>query len=237
MSFFNARQSLKRVVTQVSVVGVVTIGAVALAHPAQAASLDLSTWGTFGDIKATATQAQLTNAVNPASGSGSDDYDAALNPINRNISGSNPVFVPPGVFEAFFVLPSGALGPNVIEGSVIQTVLDGVTAGDKLSFNWNFQTFDTVNIDRAFVAINNVINPIASNTATTLTGSSPFSYTFAGAGSYRVAIGVVDVGNAFSSSILTVNNANLTAVPTPALLPGLIALGLRMRAKRRQPAD
>jgi hypothetical protein len=233
MSFFNARQSFKRIVTQVSVVGVVTIGAVALAHPAQSASLDLSTWGTFGDIKATATQAQLTNAVNPASGFGSDDYDAALNPINRNISGSNPVYVPPGVFEAIFVLPSGALGSNVIEGSVIQTVLDGVMAGDKLSFNWSLQTFDT---DRAFVAINNVINPIASNTATTLTGSSPFSYTFAGAGSYRVAIGVVDVGNAFSSSILTVNNANLTAVPTPALLPGLIALGLRVRAKRRTAA-
>lgn len=199
---------------------------------AQAASLDLSTWGTFGDIQATSTQAKLTNAVNPASGLGSDDYDAALNPINRNISGSNPLYVPPGVFEAIFVLPSGALGPNVIEGSVIQTVLDGVMAGDKLSFNWSFQTFDT---DRAFVAINNVINPIASNTATTLTGSSPFSYTFAGAGSYRVAIGVLDIGNAFNSSTLTVNNAALTAapVPTPALLPGLVALGWRVAKRRR----
>jgi hypothetical protein len=53
---------------------------------------------------------------------------------------------------------------------------------------------------------------------------------------YRVAIGLVDVNEVSGSSILTVNNANITAVPTPALLPGLIALGMRVRAKRRQSA-
>jgi hypothetical protein len=125
---------------------------------------------------------------------------------------------------------------DAIEGSAIQTILN-VMAGDKFSFNWNFQTFDTDNIDRAFIAINNVINPKASNTAITLTGNSPFSYSFATTGSYRVAIGIVDVRDAFSSSILTVNRADLTSIPTPALLPGLIALGLRIGSKRRRAAN
>jgi hypothetical protein len=202
---------------------------------AQAASLDLNTWVQLGDVRTTPAQATLTNAVSPSSGLGSDDF-SGLTEINRNISGRSPLFLANEPFESGLTLPAGALGLDAIEGSAIQTVLN-VVAGDRFSFNWAFQTFDTGNIDRAFIAINNVINPRASNTATNLTGSSLFSRTFTEAGSYRVAIGLVDVNDAFSSSILTVNNANITAVPTPALLPGLIALGMRVRAKRRQSAD
>jgi hypothetical protein len=200
---------------------------------AQAASLDLNTWSQLGDVKTTPAQATLTNAASPLSGLGSDDF-SGLTEVNRNISGRSPLFLANEPFEGALVLPQGtALGLDAIEGSAIQTVLN-VMAGDRFSFNWGFQSFDTDNVDRAFVAINNVINPKASNTATNLTGSSLFSRTFTEAGSYRVAIGVVDVKDAFSSSILTVNNANLTSVPTPALLPGLIALGMRVRAKRQR---
>jgi hypothetical protein len=202
---------------------------------AQAATLNLNTWSQFGDVTTTPTQATLTNAVNPNTGFGDDDF-IGINPINRNISGNNPLFLATTAFEGALTLPQGALGLDAIEGSAIQTILN-VMAGDKFSFNWNFQTFDRDNVDRAFVAINNVLNPRASNTAITLTGNSPFSYSFATAGSYRVAIGIVDVGDAFSSSILTVNRADLTPIPTPALLPGLIALGLRIGSKRRRAAN
>jgi hypothetical protein len=201
---------------------------------AQAASLDLNTWVQLGDVRTTPAQATLTNAVSPSSGLGSDDF-SGLTEVPRNISGRSPLFLASEPFESGLTLPSGALGLDAIEGSAIYTVLN-VLAGDRFSFNWNLATFDTGNIDRAFVAINNVLNLRASNTAANLTGSSLFSRTFTEAGSYRVAIGLVDVNDAFSSSILTVNNANITPVPTPALLPGLIALGLRVRAKRRQSA-
>jgi hypothetical protein len=207
-----------------------------LPSAAQAASLDLSTWSKFGDVRATSAQAQLTNSVNPDTGLGNDDFvgPGAPTPINRNISGINPLFLATEPFEGALTLPSGALGLDAIEGSAIQTVLN-VVAGDRFSFNWNFATFDSRNYDRAFIAINNVLNPKASNTAITLTGSSAFSRIFNEAGSYRVAIGLVDGTDVSESSILTVNNANLTAVPTPALLPGLMALGLRVAKRRRAP--
>jgi hypothetical protein len=41
-----------------------------LPSAAQAASLDLSTWSKFGDVRATSAQAQLTNSVNPDTGLG-----------------------------------------------------------------------------------------------------------------------------------------------------------------------
>jgi hypothetical protein len=215
MSTLNALSSLKQVVTQISMVGVISIGTVALAHPAQAASLNLTTWAKFGDVEAIPTQATLTNAFS----NGLDDA-----PINRNRSGNDPLLIDD--LENALALPLGRLGTDAVEGSAIQTTLTGVMAGDKFGFNWNFQTFDNLFIDRAFVTIN--------NTVFNLTGTNPFSFTFTGAGNYRIAIGVLDVDDLTDSSILTVNNANFTAVPTPALLPGLMAMGLRISAKRRR---
>jgi hypothetical protein len=225
----NQINSFKQVIAQI---GMVTIGTLVLAHPAQAAKLNLGSWSSFGDVVSTSAQAQLTNAVNPATGFGDDDF-IGLDPINRNISGRNPLYLATEPLEPYLTLSQGALGLDAVEGSAIQTVLN-VMAGDKFSFDWNFTTFDSLNIDRAFVAINNVVNKLVDNKATTLTGSGPFSYTFTGAGSYRIAIGLFDVKDAFSSSVLTVSNANIAAVPTPAILPGLIALGLGASAKRRR---
>jgi hypothetical protein len=221
MSTFNALNSLKQVVTQVSVVSVVAITGLALAHPAQAASLDLRTWNQFGDVQATtAAQAKLTNAY-------SDGLDDA---VNRNLSGNNPLLA--FQLESDLGLSSrtldlldtlaATLENSANEGSAIQTTFNNVRVGDRFSFNWSF---DRVNPDRAFIAINNTIFNLTTN--------NPFSYAFTSAGNYRVAIGVVDVFEANDSSMLTVNNADFTAVPTPALLPGLIALGLRAAKRRR----
>jgi hypothetical protein len=215
MPTFNAAHPFKQVVTQMSVMGIVAIGSLALAQPALAASLDLSTWTPLGDVQSTASQAKLTNAYN---GAGLDDA------INRNLSGNDSLDI--NVLEPNLGLPPGTLGLDAYEGSAIKTIFNNVKVGDRFSFNWSFQTFDTAYIDRAFVTIN--------NTLFNLTGSNPFSYTFTGAGNYRIAIGVVDVNDTSGSSQLTVNNADLTAVPTPALLPGLIAWGLRSGLKRRR---
>jgi hypothetical protein len=235
---FNMRNSLQKALAQASMVGAVAIGGVALAHPAQAASLDLATWTRFGDAQLTTSQAIITNATSPNSPYGSDDF-SGITPVNYNVSDNDPIF-PIDLFESSLTLPLGAVGlalggADAKEGSAIQTIFNNVMAGDKFSFNWIFQTFDMGNTDRVFVAINNVLNPKANNTAINLTGNTPFSYTFTGAGTYRVAIGVVDVNDAFSSSILTVSNADMSAaaVPTPALLPGLVGLGLGVLRKRK----
>jgi hypothetical protein len=214
MSTFNALNSLKQVVTQVSVVSIVAIGTVTLAHPAQAISLNLRTWIRYGDVQATPTQAELTNAY----GDGLDDA------VNRNLSGSDPLSI--NDLESFLALPSESLGLDAVEGSAIRTIFNNVKVGDRLSFNWSLPTFDALNPDRAFVAINNTIFNLA--------GANPFSYTFTGAGTYNVAIGVVDVNEAINSSRLTVSNANFTPVPTPALLPGMIGLGWRVLSRRRR---
>jgi hypothetical protein len=216
MSLFNSINLLKQSAQQLSLVSIAA-GGLALAQPAQAARLNLATWNKFGDVQSTAAQANLTNAFN----------DGADDAINRNLSGNSPLSIDP--LENNLSLPLGTIGTDATEGSAIQTILTGVMAGDKFSFNWNFQPSGTPNIDRAFVTIN--------NTLFNLTGTNPFSYTFTGAGNYRVAIGIVDVGDATGSSKLTVNNADLTAVPTPVLLPGLIALGLRSGIKRRRMAN
>ncbi len=222
------RNPLQQVLTQVSTIGLVSIGTLALAHPAQAASLDLTTWGKFGDVSATSARATLTNAAIPSSVTISDDSEGGR-AINRNVSGTSALFFASDSLEEALTLSEGALGLDAVEGSAIQTILNNVMAGDKFSFNWVFRTFDTDNIDRAFVTINDAVFNLA--------GTNPFSYTFTGAGNYRVAIGLVDVDDAIQSSILTVNNADFTAVPTPALLPGLIALGLRAGTKRRRAAN
>jgi hypothetical protein len=213
-SLSNPINFLKQSAQQIGLVSLAAIGGLVLAQPAQAASLNLTTWDKVGDVQSTAAQANLTNA----NSDGLDDTP------NRNLSSINPLEI--DALENALVLPLGTLGLDAYEGSAIKTIFNNVKVGDRLSFNWSFQTFDTLNMDRAFVTIN--------DTLFNLTGTNPFSYTFTGAGNYRIAIGVVDVDDTTGSSILTVNNADLTAVPTPALLPGLIALGLRSGLKRRR---
>jgi hypothetical protein len=95
--------------------------------------------------------------------------------------------------EAAIAVPGSTLGTDATEGSAIRTVLNQVKAGDRFSFNWSFQTFDTLFFDRAFVTINDsVFN---------LNTGNLFSYTFTNAGNYSVAIGVVDVTDVLASSI------------------------------------
>ncbi len=69
-----------------------------------------------------------------------------------------------------------------------------------------------------------------------LTVSSPFSYTFATSGLYNVGIGIVDVDDTFSSSILSVSSANYQSesVPEPSIILGCIVVsGFGVKFKRK----
>jgi hypothetical protein len=200
-----------------SALGLIGFGVVSFstANTAQAASLNLSTWTPVGDAQLNPSQAKMSNAF----GDGFDDA------VNRNLSGANPVSV--DTLESSLSLPALILGNDALEGSGLKTVLNGVRTGDILSFNWSFQTFDPEFIDRAFFAVDNTVFNLNTGTS--------FFYRFSNPGSYRLAFGVVDVDDTTGSSLLTVSNANLTQVPTPALLPGLLAVGLKtLKNKRRR---
>jgi hypothetical protein len=186
---------------------------------AYAASVDLSTWSIIGDGIKSSGSVTLTNQTLP--GDLVSDGGTTI-----NVSGQNPVsvFDSPNL-ETQLGLAQGALdipfGGSVEEGSAIRSILTAA-AGEAFSFNWAFPVKDAQDV--GFVKI--------GNTLLTLSGSSPFSYTFTTGGSYDIAIGVVDINDFTNSSKLEITNAQLNAVPTPVLLPGLIGFGIAALRRR-----
>ncbi|AFY32950.1 PEP-CTERM sorting domain-containing protein [Calothrix sp. PCC 7507] len=182
-----------------------SFGTFAVANPANAASLDLTTWQKIGDVTTTPSQAILK------SGTGNTV-------VNDGGAGSISTFLGVSPAQLDNLAPSSIFGAT--QGSAIKNTFNA-NVGDILSFNWNFSTTDT---DSAFVTINGAV--------TALTGSSPFSYTFNTAGSYLFGIGLVDVDDAVGVSQLLVSNAQFNnsaqvqPVPEPATMLGsLTALG------------
>jgi hypothetical protein len=200
--------------------GMVALSGLA-ASSAQAASLDFTGWTPAGDVTKSLSSATITNADND----GLDDSS------NINLSGTDPLG--PGDLEDSLGLSTGGLGSSAQEGSGIYTDLT-VGAGDLFSFDWSIDNLDSA--DRISAAINGNIFDLVG-----LVGSSySFSHSFATAGTFRVGVGVVDQDNSVNSSKLTISNAQLTpaaAIPTPAMLPGMIGFGLSLIRKRRpQPS-
>ncbi|MBE9210618.1 PEP-CTERM sorting domain-containing protein [Nostoc sp. LEGE 06077] len=210
---------IKLKIQKVIVFSVLSLSSFTIVSPSFAASLDFSSWDKSGDVVAVPNQATLTNAL----ADGSDDAN------NYNLSSSDPTYI--SDLETFLALNPGDLGLDATEGSAIKTALN-VLAGDVLRFDYSSLTYDTVSSDRAFVTISNSIIP--------LSGSSPFSYTFATSGIYNIGIGVVDVDDFVGSSILSLTNASLTnansqPVPEPlTILGSILAGGFGIALKKKQ---
>lgn len=214
---------IKRNINQAVVFSFLSLSSFTIASPSFAASLDLSNWDKSGDVFAVPSQATLTNAFSD----GSDDAD------NYNVSSNDPTYI--NSLETFLGLNSGNLALDTTEGSAIKKALN-VLAGDVISFDYSFLTYDTFSSDRAFVTVSNSVIP--------LTGNSSFSYTFATSGIYNVGIGVVDVDDTFGSSTLSITNALVTngnpqSVPEPMTTLGSIlagGFGLILKRKHIKPA-
>ncbi|MFZ4641174.1 MAG: PTPA-CTERM sorting domain-containing protein [Nodosilinea sp.] len=205
--------------------GLASLGSLALKTPAQAFSFN--TWTPYGDVTSSGNAATITNAVP----NGTDDGGTI-----RNVSGNAPLDI--FTLESNLGLIS-VLQSNPIEGSAIQ-ISQLAQVGDNFSFNWFFTNYDpgsgSILPDRGFVAINNGVFPVV--TYLTPASPSPFSYTFTTAGNYTISIGVFDQDDVANSSVLSLSNAqytsaSTTAVPTPALLPGLIGMGAAMLRRSR----
>ncbi|MBD2255252.1 PEP-CTERM sorting domain-containing protein [Nostoc parmelioides FACHB-3921] len=206
---------MRQTIQKALVLSLFSLSGFTIVSPSFAASLDLSSWDKSGDVFAVPSQATLTNAFSD----GSDDAS------NYNVSSNDPTYI--NSLETFLGLNSGDLGLDATEGSAIKRTFNAL-AGDVISFNYSFLTYDTFSSDRAFLTISNSVIP--------LTGSSLFSYTFATSGIYNIGIGVVDVDDTFGSSILSVSNANYQSksVPEPSIiLSSILAGGFGVMLKRK----
>jgi hypothetical protein len=99
------------------------------ATSAQAASLDLGSWSSVGDVTKSISSAILTNAADD----GSDDAN------NLNLTGAAPVN--PGLLDSSLGLFIDPLGSTAQEGSGLYTDLI-VGTDDIFSFDWSAFNLD-----------------------------------------------------------------------------------------------
>lgn len=211
-----------------------TVSVLSVSGPAQAAIVNggfdagLSNWDTSG----------VVNIVAPGGNNA-----AELNTGAETAS----------ALEAFLGLAPGSLtdlanqtnslfsGPhNLFSGSAIkQSFTAG--AGDIVNFTYNFTTSESPGFfnDFGFTTLRSSVNGLASvksvfsDFGINTTGPQTFSWVIPAAGTYTLGLGVINVGDNSVGSTLVVDDASLTAVPTPALLPGLIGMGLGVWRKRK----
>lgn len=227
------------------------LGTLVLVSPSQAALINFSSWNLVGDVATPSLgRADLSsNALqNDDSPNPDSDFNFSTIPAVDSLT-----------LESSLGLPSQSLDPDPVnfifafEGSGLQQEYT-FTEETTFSFNWTFLTNDqTRNIsgfdfdDYAFIALDDQIIPLAStnsSVSTLIPSSSNYSREVSGnytqnfsPGTYRIALGVVDVGSFDSTSALQINNGQLSnqQVPEPTSWLGLLVvvpLGLLSKLRR-----
>jgi hypothetical protein len=235
---------MKNTFLTASVLSILSLSTVFVAAPSQAAVINgsfensLTGWtktGTAGSISA------FSDAI-PTDGS----KQAGLTTYSAGVSTAS--------LEAFVGLSAGSLnslGNGTVSGGTAIQQTFAATAGDVISFDWNFLTFeDTPSSnynDFAFVSFNGLTELADTNSAfydtSTIfreqTGYQTTSFTVATTGTYTLSLGVVSVGDGRAPSALLVDNVRTESVPEPASMLGILAfgaLGGRKLLKRKQQA-
>ncbi|MBD2252348.1 PEP-CTERM sorting domain-containing protein [Nostoc parmelioides] len=202
--------TFKRSLLTASTVSLLSVGNWLLASPSYAISLDFTNWDKIGDVDPiTQNQAQANSgtALTAFTGGGMESLEEFLE-------------IAPGSLDS--LAPDSFFGAT--QGSAIKKTLL-VQAGDKLNFNWQLNNTSDP-LDKAFVTINGVINPLI------LSGN--YEYTFLSAGNFLVGIGIVDIDNGAGESQLIVSNPILEPVPEPLTLLGVFTgLGCGLIMQRR----
>jgi hypothetical protein len=213
MSITAARKRTSLVLGVASVVGMTMLGA----SPSQAAVLNgdfssgFSGWETLGNTNASSGAAVLT-----AGGSDTSSIESFLGLASGTLSG---------------------IGTSPNGGSAIKQLFFA-TAGTVVSFDWLFEANDYLPFnDFSFVSLvpngANLLSNVAIVGDYGSSGLQSFSSTIGVTGNYTLGFGVLNATDNILNSSLTIDNVSVTPVPTPALLPGLIGLGVGVLRKRK----
>ena len=135
--------------------------------------------------------------------------------VGSNVYGGNtsgrPAIGQPGSFT------SGTFFTTVLAESLPSFV----------SFNWKYGSYDSPEFDFFGVVINNVQTILAD------TSGQFGSYTFQVNPGDEFGFGVWSADSAYGAGYVEISNFNVTPVPTPALLPGLIGMGVAALRKKQ----
>jgi len=195
-------------------------------------------------LKATALSAGLAASLTmvglqPASAAGfsgdyAPDYWSVIN-LGSATNANSGGFVDETLVPTSVTLVGSNSNPQVPAGpgeTYYLTELAGSIAS-YVSFNYSYGTFDLPNggFDPFGVVVNNVFTLLAD-----LDGQSG-SYTFLVNPGEEFGFGVLTTDNIGGAGFATISNFNVTPVPTPALLPGLIGMGVAALRKKQGEAE
>lgn len=218
-------------------VGIVSAGIAASAmfvdlQPASATSFsgdyDLSYWSVYNiDIANNTNPPTITNPATYTNGfletSGAPN---SVTLVGGNICGNCTVPAPD---------TDGDGNPGVTGATYFETLL---ASDGYVSFNWNYGTFDVRGFDPFIVQINGGLETTLAN----IDGQYGFYVSpFLTAGTL-FSFGIFTYDNAGGAGYATLSNFAVTssppaAVPTPALLPGLIGMGVAALRKKQQDSQ
>ena len=224
-----------------SVLGLLSLSTVLVAAPSQAAVINGSfEQGLFG-WQSTKSVASIDSSigVNPT-----DGYFQTSLVTNSSASAAS--------IEKFLGLTRGSLstlGNGVANGGAAIKQTFTASAGDVVSFDWNFLTDEGTpnarNNDFAFFSLTG-LTELADTKVSFVDSLSPFreetgyqttSYNITTAGTYTLGFGVINSGDRKVQSGLLVDNVSSEPVPEPASMLGILAfgaLGGKKLLKRKQ---
>ena len=224
-----------------SVLGLLSLSTVLVAAPSQAAVINGSfEQGLFG-WQSTKSVGSIDSSigVNPT-----DGYFQTSLVTNSSASAAS--------IEKFLGLTRGSLstlGNGVANGGAAIKQTFTASAGDVVSFDWNFLTDEGTpnarNNDFAFFSLTG-LTELADTKVSFVDSLSPFreetgyqttSYNITTAGNYTLGFGVINSGDRKVQSGLLVDNVSSEPVPEPASMLGILAfgaLGGKKLLKRKQ---
>jgi hypothetical protein len=235
----------KNLTLTASVLGLLSLSTALVAAPSQAAVVNGSfESGNFTGWEKIGVAAVDTNdyGVDPKDGY----YQASLATVSTARAASATSI------ERFLGLTHGSLsnlGNGVANSGAAIKQTFTASAGDVVSFDWNFLTDEGTpnyrNNDFAFFSLTG-LTELADTKVSFVDSLSPFreetgyqttSYNITTAGTYTLGLGVINSGDRKVQSGLLVDNVSSEPVPEPASMLGILAfgaLGGKKLLKRRQ---
>ena len=171
---------------------------------AQVSTTTLVGWDVLGDAVSQNGAITVTTAFLDGAG------DEAHNLSGKSAEYISDVEAAAGIAPLALDLPVDHFGT---EGSVVSQSFMAA-AGETLSFDWSFATFETKYLDHAFVVIDGQLFTLAT-TAQPGASLQSFSYSFAQGGPATLAFGVIDTDDVDGVSSLRISNLQLVTAPVP----------------------